>query len=62
MVLVGGDGHELGLCEGDGLKVLRLRHVLRLRVHVHHVETGLVLVHRVEDDLKQKKKAMMYLI
>ena len=62
MVLVGGDGHELGLCEGDGLKVLRLRHVLRLRVHVHHMETGLVLVHRVEDDLKHNKNSMLLLI
>ena len=53
MVLVGGDGGELGLGEDEGLEVLRQRHVLRLGVDVDCMETRLVLVHRVEDYLPQ---------
>ena len=48
MVLVGGDGGELGFGEDERLEVLRERHVLGLGVDVDGVETGLVLVHRVQ--------------
>ena len=53
MILVGSDGHELALGEVVGPEVLRSRHVFRLGGHVNHVETRLVLVHRVEDDLNK---------
>lgn len=56
MVLVGGDGGELGLREDEGAEVLGARHVLGFGINVHHMEAGLVPVHRVEDDLAGETK------
>lgn len=57
MVLVGGDGGEDGLREAEGLDSLPARHRLVRRqfaaeVLPDDVNTRLILVHGVEDDLK----------
>lgn len=50
-VLVSGDSDELGLGENEGLSFGREEGVLRaVLLHLHHVETGLVLVQRLEDN------------
>ena len=51
MVLVRRDSHELGLWEGEGLEVLRLRGVLLPGAVVDDMEPRLVAMHRVQDDL-----------
>lgn len=56
VVLVGGDGGELGLGEDEGTKVFGAGHVLGLRVDVHHMEARLVPVHGVEDDLAEEPR------
>lgn len=49
-VLVGGDGDELRLREGESLHSPWLAAVLRaVLVHLHHMEPGLVLMERLED-------------
>ena len=58
VILVGGDRHELGLWEDEGAEVLCLRDVLRLRADVNDVEPRLISVHRVEDDLKTKRRKL----
>ena len=60
LVLVGGDGGEDGLGEAEGLHSLAARHRLVRRelaaeVLPDDVNTRLVLVHGVEDDLKAWK-------
>ena len=67
MILVGGDGGELGLGEDEGLEVLRQRDVLRLGVDVDGVKTRLVLVHRVQYNLhhtrhQQEQQLTIYLV
>lgn len=53
VVLIGGHGCELGLCEDEGLEVLLgVALAVLARVHEDHVEPGLVAVHGVEDDLR----------
>lgn len=50
-VLVSSDSDELGLWENEGLGFGREEGVLRaVLLHLHHVETGLVLVQRLEDN------------
>lgn len=50
-VLVSSDSDELGLGEDEGLSFGREEGVLRaVLLHLHHVETGLVLVQRLEDN------------
>lgn len=50
-VLVSSDSDELGLGENEGLSFGREEGVLRaVLLHLHHVETGLVLVQRLEDN------------
>ena len=58
VILVGCDGHELGLWEDEGSEVLCLRYVLSLRVDVNDVESRLIAVHRVEDDLRTKRRQL----
>lgn len=49
-VLVGCDGHELRLCEGERLDSSWLAGVLcPVLVHFHHMEPRLVLVERLEN-------------
>ena len=55
MVLVRRDSHELGLREGEGLEVLRLRGVLLPEAVVDDMEPRLVAMHRVQDDLERGK-------
>ena len=52
VVLVGGDGGELGLAEEERFEILAATHVLALGVDVDHVEAWLVLVHGVQNDLR----------
>jgi len=54
VVLVGRDGGEARLLEHERLVVLlRVLLAVLARVHVDHVEPGLVPVHGVQDDLHQ---------
>ena len=55
LVLIGCDSYEGGLREDEGTELLRVevtygRGVRRVP-HLDDVQSGLVLVHRVEDDL-----------
>ena len=56
MVLVGSDGGELGLREGEGLEVLLAVGHLAPRRDVDHMEARLVAVHRVQDHLRSAAK------
>ena len=51
MVLVGGDRGELGLRENESAEVLGGGGVLPRGVDVDHVQSRLVLVHRVQNHL-----------
>ena len=51
MVLVGGDRGELGLWENESAEVLGGGGVLPRWVDVDHVQSRLVLVHRVQNHL-----------
>lgn len=52
MVLIRRHGRELGLRKDEGLEVLLgIALAVFARVHEDHVETRLVAVHGVEDDL-----------
>ena len=51
MILIRGNGGEFGFGEDERLKVLCMRHVLRLWVDVDGVEARLIFVHRVENYL-----------
>lgn len=55
MVLVGRDGREFRLGEDEGTEILRLRRVLVALVNVNDVETRLVSVHGIQDDLQDTK-------
>lgn len=58
MVLVGCDRREAGLLENKGLVVLLGVFLAVLaRVHVDHMEPGLVAVHGVQDDLRGQAKS-----
>ena len=49
-VLIGCDGNELRLCEGESLDSSRLAGVLcPIFVHFHHMEPRLVLVERLKN-------------
>lgn len=53
VVLIGCHGRELGLREDEGLEVLLgVALTVLARVHKDHVESGLVAVHGVENDLR----------
>lgn len=57
-VLVGGDGDELGLREDEGLSFGGKEGLLgAVLLHLHDVETRLVLVQRLEDDHLGRKCA-----
>lgn len=58
-VLIGGDGNELRLCEGESLDSSWLAGVLcPIFVHFHHMEPRLVLVERLENHhLESRAKA-----
>ena len=56
MVLVGSDGGELGLREGEGLEVLLAVGHLAPRRAVDHMEARLVAVHRIQDHLRMRNK------
>ena len=56
MVLVGSDGGELGLREGEGLEVLLAVGHLAPRRDVDHMEARLVAVHRIQDHLRMRNK------
>lgn len=59
VVLIGCHGCELGLREDEGLEVLLgVALTVLAWVHEDHVESGLVAVHGVENDLEGVRKAV----
>ena len=62
MILVGSDCHELGFSEDKRPEVFRVRNVLAFVINIHHMEARLVLVHRVENDLKAEAKQIFIII
>ncbi len=58
LVLVSGDGGELGLGEDEGLVLLELEvlEIDQILVLAYHVDPRLVLVHRVQDHLRRRNK------
>lgn len=53
VVLVGSDRDEACFWEGEGAKVaLGIAVTVAPRVHQHHVQTWLVAMHGVQDDLR----------
>jgi len=62
MVLVGGDGGELGLGEHKSLEVLLGVGQLATWRYVDHVQAGLVAVHRVKDHLRKSSMEIVIVL